>query len=619
MTTRWLQRIRASAATKYAVPLCLFAFAALLYANSLNNGFVLDDRSLVERNPLIQRLGRIPVLFQSDYWEPKLKSGLYRPVVMTTYALNFAVGKRNPKGYHLINIGLHAGVSVLVWLLYRRLSGDALSAAAAAFVFAAHAIHTEAVANVVGRAELLTALLVLVSLLAYVRSQGGRGGPSAGFYAASLGGYLLGLLTKESAVTLVGVIVLYDFLYGDEKARRLVPRLWEMVRGRWRVYAGYLLVTLFYLGIRTLALGGAKSLPPPIHMDNPLVTLDFPWRILNALQVVFRYLGLLFFPLHLSYDYSYNAIPLATSLADPRAWLIAGLTAALIAVVIWSYRAWRELFFAIGFYFITISPVTNLLVIIGTIMGERLAYVPSVGFCLALVLVLRGLCGRLPIAPRKARAVFLGVIALSVGLHSARTIGRNPDWSSQEALYLHDVQVVPGSAKALNNAASMWFGKKKDPEKALELFKRSIEISPHYWQPYRTAGYVYTSLGRDDEAMEMYELAMRYGSTDPKLYNNLGYILVDHETEVERGFALLEKAVKKRPKNYEFLDSLGWGYYKLGRLEEARKTLRKSLALNDTSDSAPSRRAHLKVIEEALERNAPTGALLSTPTDAPGG
>jgi tetratricopeptide (TPR) repeat protein len=595
---RWLR----GATVRYTVPLCLFLFAALLYANTLNNGFTLDDRPLVERNPLIRRLERIPTLFTSDYWYPRLTSGLYRPLVMTTYSLNFAVGGRQPRGYHMANVGLHALVSVLVWALYRRLTGDGLTAGAAGFLFAAHAIHTEAVANVIGRAELLAALLFLLSFFSYIGSRDARGQRRAGLYAASLAVYLLGLLSKEGVVTLVGVIFLYDFVHGDGTARSLIPRLWEVARRGWRVYTGYVLVTVLYLGIRMLALGGVKTLPPMIMMDNPLVMLDLPWRLLNALQVSFRYLGLLFFPLHLSYDYSYNHIPMLSSLADPRTWAVLGLCAMLIGIVVWSYRAWKELFFLLGFYFATFSVVSNLVVLIGTIMGERLVYMPSVAFCLALVLVLRGLCRRLPLAPTAARTVFVGVMVLGVGLHSARTLIRNPNWESHERLYLHDVEVVPGSAKALNNAAALLWGKKKEYEKALEFFRRSIAITPQYYQAYRTSGFVYTELGRDDEAMEMYDLAIRYGGGDAKVYNNLGYILVDKGIEMQRGIALLEKAVKKRPKNYEFLDSLGWGYYKQGRLEEARKMLRKSLALNQKSASTPSRRAHLKEIEEALRR-----------------
>ena len=82
MTTRWLEKLRKPGADRYVVPVCLFIFATALYANSLGNGFVLDDRSLVERNPLIRKLNRIPLLWESDYWAPKLKSGLYRPLVI---------------------------------------------------------------------------------------------------------------------------------------------------------------------------------------------------------------------------------------------------------------------------------------------------------------------------------------------------------------------------------------------------------------------------------------------------------------------------------------------------------------------------------------------------------
>jgi tetratricopeptide (TPR) repeat protein len=542
------------------------AFAALLYANTLQNDFVLDDRALVETNPLIQSLTHVPTLFASDYAAPQTGSGLYRPLVTTSYAINFALGGREPLGYHGVNLGLHALVSVLVWALCRRLTGDGLTAGAAGFLFAAHAIHTEAVANVVGRAELLAALFFLLSFLGYIGSRETRGWRAAGLYTASLAAYLLALLSKESALTLLGVILLHDFVYVEETAQSPIARLRGMLRRHWPRYAGYLLVALLYLGVRFLALGPAQALPPPLPTDNPLVTLDLPWRWLNALRVALQYLGLLCFPLHLSYDYSYNQIPMLTSLADPRTWGVLALPAVAIAILVWSYRSWKDLFFALGFYLVTFSVVSNLVVLIGTIMGERLVYVPSLGFCLALTLFLRRLCGRLPVAPRTARVIFLGVMVLGVGLHSARTLVRNPNWESQERLYLHDVEVVPGSTKALINAA-----------------------------------YALSALGRTDDAISLLEEQIRRGARGPVLYNNLGFLLIDRETDVKRGVALLEQAVAKRPNDPEFLDSLGWGYYKLGRLREARDVLRKSLELNDWSESAGDRRAHLEMIERALQ------------------
>ena len=144
--------MRPVAARRGVLPLTLVLFAGLLYAGSARNGFVLDDGALVRDNPLIRSLAGIPTLFASDYWEPEAKVGLYRPLVTTSYALNYALGAREPMGYHLANVGLHALVSLLVWVLYLRLGSGAAIAATAAFLFAAHAVHTEAVANVVGRA-----------------------------------------------------------------------------------------------------------------------------------------------------------------------------------------------------------------------------------------------------------------------------------------------------------------------------------------------------------------------------------------------------------------------------------------------------------------------------------
>ena len=542
----------------------LFAFAALLYANTARNGFVLDDRGLVESNPLIRSIRNVPTLFASDYGAPGPRAGLYRPLLTTSIALNFSLSGQDPTGYHLVNMALHAAVSVLVWGFYRRLCGDALLAGAAAFLFAAHAIHTEAVANVAGRGELLAGLFLMASLLAYSARHSG------GLYALSLGTYLLALLSKESALTLLGMIVLYDLVHRRDKDARLAPALWELLRDRGLIYAGYLAVTLLYLGARLLALGFDTALPPLPQADNPLITLDLPWRLVNALQVALRYLGLLFFPLNLSYDYSYNQIPLLVSFSDPRVWGVLALCGALLVGWVWSYRRWKALFFALGFYLTSFSLVSNLLIPIGTILGERLMYVPSVGFCLAVGLLLRRGSKGLPVPAHTASAIFLALLVLITGLHSLRTLVRNADWQSNERLYLHDVHVVPRSTKALINAA-----------------------------------YALSATGREDEAVTLLEVAVRAGVKGPVIYNNLGFLLVDRELDIARGVGLLEQAVQSRPRDPEFLDSLGWGYYKAGRLEEARERLQRSLELDDHSPSAPTRRTRLRQIEQALGRHPP--------------
>jgi tetratricopeptide (TPR) repeat protein len=475
--------------------------------------------------------------------------------------------------HHGVNIGLHALVSVFVWLVYRRIGGDVLVSMAGVFLFASHALHTETVAGVGGRADLLVTLFFLVSFLAYTHCREAGGRRLAGRYLVSLAAYLLALLSKESAVTLLGVILLFDTVFRvDGEEEGLGQRLVRTVGRGWPLYAGYLLVTLLYLAMRIRALGWEASLPPVLPSDNPLVMLDLPWRVVTALQVALRYLGLLFFPLHLAYDYSYNQIPLLTSLSDLRSWWVMGLSVLLIVAVIWSYRVSKEFFFWIVFSLVTYSVVSNLVILIGTIMGERLVYLSSVGFCLALPLVIRGLCNRLPLAPGTMRSLFLGVLVLIVGLHSVRTAARNMDWESPETLYLHDFQIVPNSTKALINAA-----------------------------------HALVVLGREAEAITLLEGEIRRGAQGPVIYNNLGFVLIDKEIDVTRGVTLLEKALEHRPNDPEFLDSLGWGYYKLGRLAEASELLQRSLALDDWSASTPDRRAHLEAVERALGRAALEG------------
>jgi len=552
----------------------------------------------------IREISGLPVLFRSDYWEPEAKIGLYRPLVMSTYALNYGLGQRDPWGYHLANIVLHAFVCLLVLALYRRLVEDSLVSVAAAFLFAALAIHTEVVANVVGRAEIIWALFFLLSFLAYDSSRRAGGRCRVGLYAGSLIAYLAALLSKESAITLVGVIVLHDLLHQNGGSESLVRRTRSLVVDRWRAYSGFAVVTLLYLAIRISSLGWGRATPSPPALDNPLLTLDFPWRVLTALQVGFRYLWLQLFPLVLSYDYSYDQIPLLISLGDPLSWLVLGLSGAALGLLIWSWRCSKLLFLAAGFYLVTFSPVSNLFVAIGTIMGERLVYVPSIAFSLALVLLLRGLCSRVPWAPGTGRAVFVVLLASIVGLHSVRTLVRIPDWRSEERLYLHDVQLVPKSAKALNNAGMVLQNMGRHRE-ALEALDRAAEIDPGYGMPFINRAYSLQALGRLDEAILVLENQLRReGPGDPALYNNLGFLLVEENLDVVRGVALLERAVETKPRDPDFLDSLAWGYYKLGRLGEAHELLVKSLEIDDWSPSTQSRRLHLRRIEQALRRRS---------------
>jgi tetratricopeptide (TPR) repeat protein len=583
------------------LPASIFVFAAVLYVNTVQNDFIQDDATLIPGNPLVHSLHNIPKLFITDYWQPMVKAGLYRPLVTTSYALNFWFAGADPASYHAVNVLLHALVAVLVLFLFRLLTRDVLVSMAGALLFAAHAVHTEAVAGVIGRAELMAALFLLSSLLCHIKAEEGRAGRSIPLYLASLAAYLLALLCKEIAVTLLGVVLLYDLVYSAEggmhqKLRGLAKRFRS-------VYGGYLLVALIYLTVRHLVLSSGAPINPTSNLDNALVDLDFGLRALNALQVAFRYLGLLAFPLHLSYDYSYGAIPILQSFSDPRSLAALALGALAVWIVLWRSRLSRPVFFALGFAIVTFSVVSNVAFPIGTILGERLLYIPSIGFCLGVAVALRRLSEVAGRSPGAGRAVFIGIFALIVGLHGWRTVVRNLDWRSHERLFLHDLEVNPGSTKIRSNAAGVLLTLERY-EDAIVQSEKAIEIKPDYHTPYGLWGHALIQLGRQDEAIEKYELAIRYGGGDPSengtVFNNLGFLLVEKSIDPERGVQLLELALEADPQNPHVLDSLGWSYYKTGRLRKAHDLVRRSLEIDDSGPSGDERRAHLEEIEQAL-------------------
>jgi tetratricopeptide (TPR) repeat protein len=493
-----------------------------------------------------------------------------------------------------------------VLIVCLRLTSDRLVAVATALLFAAHAIHTEAVAGIVGRAELMSAVFFLSSFLLYLRSDERTGRSSTIPYIGSLTAFALSLLSKENGISLLGVIVCHDVLYRSNVQLDLITRtrtvLAERLRSR---YLGYALVAIGYLALRHVVLMDGGS--PVDKLDNPLAELSASWRVLNALQVALRYLGLLVFPLNLSYDYSYNQIPILKSLADPRSLAVIGGSAAILATYIIAYRRSRTMFFALAFLAITFIIVSNLVIPIGTIMGERLLYLPSIGFCLALVLALRALARQLPLSAAQARSCLWSALVALVLLHGVRTVVRNCDWTSEGSLLLHDLAVNPSSAKVQANAGAVLMGR-GEVEVAMQHFRKAVAIHPDYGGAYGELGNALVQLGREKEAIEVYEAAVRRPLSNGLPLNNLGFLLVERGIDPVRGVKLLEAAVRLDGANPHFLDSLGWAYYKTSRPSEGRALVARSLEIDELGVSGRARREHLRVIDAALAHQTPPSA-----------
>ena len=294
MTKRLLKEYSGSRAIPpRRAALLVLLVAVGTYGNSVLNGFAYDDNTVIVGHPVVTE-GPIVDALTSSYWPQAVGgAGLYRPVTLSSFALEWRLWNGHPAGFHLVNLTVHIAVSLLVFFLILDVSAT-LPALVGAVLFAAHPVHSEAVANVVGRAELYSALFVLGACLLFCKDRG----LSPLWRVARLLGigvfYMMGLGSKEMAATLPALLVLLALGRNDDE------RVTDRVQTDLPVFllTGALLAA--FLGIRFLILGSASG-----EVAAPsLVGLSAGQRILTSLAVFPQYFRLLVFPLDLVADYA---------------------------------------------------------------------------------------------------------------------------------------------------------------------------------------------------------------------------------------------------------------------------------------------------------------------------
>jgi hypothetical protein len=419
----------------HLLPVLLIWGAVLLaYANSFQTGLPIDNRLIILQDPRIRSATaeHLQQIVTGEYWYALTGNGLYRPLTTLSYLFNGAIlgNGPNPAGYHVINFLLQALNGSLLYLVGWCLFRKKIPALMLAGLWVVHPVLTESVTNIVGRADLLAGFGVLSGLLCYVRASG-PGRRRMIWLAAACLAMTVAMFSKESGIVLLALVVLYDLVFGraGEWRRRVMG------------YAALAVPCVFFLAVRSqvLAHGVPVRFPPT---DNPLLLVDFWTAKLTAIKVIGKEVWLLAWPLHLSCDYSYNQIPLFNwRLGDWETWKailsLAGCLGATCAAIVYRRRNPLLAFF-IGFFFLTLAPTANILIPIGTIMAERLLYLPAIGFVGCLVLLLgRLLRGRaLPVAAALIAVAFAG-----------RTFARNFDWQDDARIWLAARAASPNSFK----------------------------------------------------------------------------------------------------------------------------------------------------------------------------
>ena len=599
-----------SRGTRVLCPALILLLAVLAYAPTLTNGFPFDDERLIVQNRLITSLRNIPILLTKGYWAigpgtATQAGGLYRPLLTISFALNYAVGGLNPLGYHAVNVLLHAIVSLAVYGVGRRLFLSPAGATVAGALFAVHPLHTEVVAGIVGRAESLMALGVLLALAGY-RSE------RRAVRFGSLAAFALGLLAKEQAVVVPALLLFSDVFVRRQTSP--VPSWIASARSALPRLLPYFGVLFAYLLLRAWVLGGIQGVAvirTTAFVDNPLAHVSLGPRLLTALAVAGRYLTLSFWPVPLSPDYSYNQIPLVASLLDARV---------LLAFLLWGWLfgvATRSLTrgkggagFAVAFTLVTFLPASNLVVPIGTIMGERLFYLPSAGLCWLAGVGWQALYDRMD-RPRLSQVLWAAVGALVV-IFAIQSIRYGRVWRDDLTLFSHAVRVVPENAKVRFNLGSDLLFKGRKEEAILHL-RRAVEIYPAHTNAWDALGRGYLDTKRWDEAIASFQKAILLAPNYPYPYNNLGLAYValgrwddamaafrravslkPNLTQAHRNLANVydrkgwtEAALAERPLEVNPTDPLAWlqagtTFLRLRWSEEALEALREAVRLGPT-------------------------------------
>ncbi|XP_030116476.1 protein O-mannosyl-transferase TMTC2 isoform X1 [Taeniopygia guttata] len=573
------------------------ALGLALYLNTLSADFCYDDSRAIKTNQdLLPETPWIHI-FYNDFWGTLLThSGShksYRPLCTLSFRINHAVGGMDPWGYHLVNVLLHATVTGLFTNFSRILFGDGYWTLIAGLLFASHPIHTEAVAGIVGRADVGACLFFLLSLMCYVKHCSTRGS------SPSTWGWILGtglcagcsMLWKEQGVTVLAISAVYDiFVFHRLKMHQIISALYK--RKNLTLFFSIGLLTSWgtaLLGVRLYWMGNK---PPSFsNSDNPAADSDsFLTRTLTFFYLPTKNLWLLLCPDTLSFDWSMDAVPLLKAVSDWRNIHTVAFYAGLLLLAYFSLKgssnggefngktvmngkqnanghschpemeyktlevkssfASKEenglkkheiqklqlpsteniVILSLSLLIVPFVPATNLFFYVGFVIAERVLYVPSMGFCLLVTVGVRALYVKAQKRFLK-NLVFCSTAALIV-FYGLKTVVRNGDWQNEEMLYRSGIKVNP--AKAWGNLGNVLKSQSKISE-AESAYRNALYYRSNMADMLYNLGLLLQENSRFSEALHYYKLAIGSRPTLASAYLNTGIILMNQgKTEEAR-------------------------------------------------------------------------------------
>lgn len=542
----------------------LLLMATLPYAGILRNDFAYayDDNAQIIDNPYVHSLGHIREILTTNVWSYKGAQGetfYYRPMMTLGFLLCFQIFGPLAYGFHLASLILHAAVVAMIYLFACRLFRDGSAGFATAALFALHPIHVESVAWISAVTDLELTFFYVLTFWFLVQLGACSGRRRGWTLAGACVSFTLAILSKEQALTLPMLAVLYEFGFRDEaggatRAERLV----------W--HAPLWLLDLGYLGMRASLLG-AVTHSTGWHPLTPYQT------ILSALALAGQYIFKLFWPAHLLAFYEF--VP-STSLFQPA--VLGGI--AVLALCAGSFIAlWNRALpaaFGILWLLVNFGPVLNARWMIAYVFAERYAYLPSVGFCLTAGWLLVALWKW--VAPRQAvwRALGEGAACAVVLLCVWRIVTRVPVWRDDITLLTSTLAEQPEDY-ILHNGLGQAYSLRGETDAAAREYRESLRLKPDFIQSLSALGIVDVQRKDYGEAIELLSRAITLDPRNAEAHLNLG--AADAETgKPDLAEAEFRAAITLAPMNFAAHNALGKLYFDTGKLREAQGQFLQSIA-----------------------------------------
>jgi protein O-mannosyl-transferase len=581
----------------------------VVYVGTLRFDFVYDDHEQIVENFRIQSWRYVPGYFTEHLWShlsPKDPGNFYRPLFLLWLRLNHLAFGVRPAGWHFTTVLLHLGVTLLVYLLARRLLNDRGSAGLAALIFGIHPVHLEAVAWVAGATEPLLGLFFLSSFLCYLkRREGGRRRRLWG--ASSLVLFALALLAKETAIALPFLVLAWEWIFGraagepaslatarstsEQKAPLMMTAPLRSLGRLAVVLAPYVALSAAYLALRLRVLK---------ELSHAFTPLPFHTLLLTAPSLLWFYFRNLIWPSGASAFYD---LPYVTAPGLSQFWIPAAAVAVAAMGLAWWSRHSRAIAFASLWMLVPILPVLDVRVFPeGDIVHDRYLYLPSVGLAIIAACAVVRLKAALPkwLGRQATQAAAVIGLTLLVGFGA---VEQSLSWADDLVLSYRGIRVAPRSVYAVNNLANAMLAR-GHPDQAIGLYEKALRLRPNFWESNYNLGLVHYKAGHLEDSERYLNRAIQINPFDPREFVCLGFARLE-AGRAEEAAALMRYAIELRPDAANSHMALGVVLKAQGRLEAALEEFKQASALEPERASA---RAQIAEIEVRLRNSPGSGA-----------